>query len=127
MADGLFVYDYCPAMPGFGRFFPCPFSPAPASLEWSCPLRSTYLNATALLHKYTDSSRLTVLVEWRMGGSQHADHTSGHSSFVESRQSAEVATQQKLGLLSERRARLGSNCAAGVVASWESLKALAPA
>jgi hypothetical protein len=70
---------------------------------------------------------MKVLVEWRMGGNQHADHTAGHSSFVEFRQSADVAAQPKLGLLSERGARLGSNCGAGVVASWESLKALAPA
>lgn len=62
-----------------------------------------------------------------MGGNQHADHTSGYSSLVESRQSADVAAQPKLGLLSERRARLGGNCGAGIVASWESLKALAPA
>jgi len=62
-----------------------------------------------------------------MGGNQHADHTAGHSSLVEFRQSADVAAQPKLGLLSERGARLGSNCAAGVVASGESLKALAPA
>ena len=59
---------------------------------------STYLNATDLLHKYTDSSSMTVLVEWPMGGNQHADHTSGYSSLVEFRQSADVAAQPKLGL-----------------------------
>jgi hypothetical protein len=70
---------------------------------------------------------MTVLVEWRMGGNQHADHTSGYSSPVESGQSADVAAQPKLGLLSERGARLGCNCSAGIVASWESLNALGPA
>jgi hypothetical protein len=66
-------------------------------------------------------------VEWRIGGNQHADHTSGNSSLVESGQSADVAAQPKLGLLSERGARLRCNCSAGIAASWESLKALAPA
>ena len=60
-----------------------------------------------------------------MGGNQHADRTSGYSSLVESRQSADVAAQPKLGLLSERGARLGCNCAAGIVASWKRLKASA--
>lgn len=66
-------------------------------------------------------------MEWRRGGNQHDDHTSGYSSLAESRQSAHVAAQPKLGLLSERGAGLGCNCAAGIVASGESLKALAPA
>jgi hypothetical protein len=61
-----------------------------------------------------------------MGGNQHAARTSGYSSLVESRQSADVAAQPKLGLLSERGARLGCNCAAGIVASGESLKEPAP-
>ena len=64
-------------------------------------------------------------MEWRGGNNQHADHTSGYSCVVESRQSADVAAQPKLGLLSERGARLGCNCAAGIGASWKRLKASA--
>ena len=41
-------------------------------------------------------------MEWRRGGNQQADHTSGYSSLVEFRQFAHVAAQPKLGLLSER-------------------------
>jgi hypothetical protein len=62
-----------------------------------------------------------------MGGNQHADHPSGYSSLVEFRQSTDVAAQPKLGLLSERGARLGCDCAPGIVAFGESLKALAHA
>jgi hypothetical protein len=61
-------------------------------------------------------------MEWRMGGNQHAARTSGYSSLVESRQSADVAAQPKLGLLSEWGAGLGCNRAAGIAAAWESLK-----
>jgi hypothetical protein len=57
-----------------------------------------------------------------MGGTRHADHTSGYCSFAESGQSTDLAAQPKLGLLSERRAGLGCNRAAGIAASWESLK-----
>jgi hypothetical protein len=43
---------------------------------------------------------MTVVVKWRLGDNQRADHTSGYSSLVEFRQSADVAAQPKLGLLS---------------------------
>ena len=56
------------------------------------------------------------------GGNRHADHTSGYSSLAESGQSTDLAAQPKLGLLSEWGAGLGCNRAAGIAASWESLK-----
>ena len=56
------------------------------------------------------------------GGNRHADRTSGYSSLAESGQSTDLAAQPKLGLLSERGAGLGCNRAAGIAASWESLK-----
>jgi hypothetical protein len=57
-----------------------------------------------------------------MGGNQHAARTSGYSSLVESRQSADVAAQPKLGLLSEWGSGSGRNNPARIVASWKNLK-----
>jgi hypothetical protein len=55
---------------------------------------------------------------------QHADYTSSGPSVIKRRQFADLAAQQKLGLLSKWGLGLGCRCSAYIVASWESLKRL---
>jgi hypothetical protein len=55
---------------------------------------------------------------------QYGDNTSSGPSLDECGQPANVATQPKLGLLSEWRAGRGRDSPSRIVASWKNLKLL---